>query len=359
MAGGMVQDNYPNWPVKAILRDGVMGLLARSYARSPFLQHQLVTALYRALLHREPDVEGLQAHVAALRGGMSLETLLGEFHRSDEFLRKFRPGDSMFPLDGAPAMEVQTSYSDAERDAIWAHIGEVWSGFGETDPYWSVMVHEDWRAAKMNRAETLDAFYRTGEAHAGRMWAWAARNQVALSEDMVCAEYGCGVGRVTHVLARRFRRVIAFDISQPHLDAARARLTAQGITNVDYVLVRGPGDLAALAGVDVFFSLIVLQHNPPPIMLDILDRAFAGLRPGGVAFFQVPTYALGYSFSVARYFETLAKEATMEMHFLPQRMVLQAGRRHDTHPLEVQPDAAIDHHGLWISNAFLMRKGPD
>ena len=32
---------------------------------------------------------------------------------------------------------------------------------------------------------------------------------------------------------------------------------------------------------DVFFSRIVLQHNPPPLMAAVLRSALAGLRPGG------------------------------------------------------------------------------
>src|SRR5690606_35365601 len=100
-------------------------------------------------------------------------------------------------------------------------------------------------------------------------------------------------------------RVVAFDISQNHIDAARRALEERGVTNVDFVLVRGPDDLRHLEGVDLFFSIIVLQHNPPPIIVDILKAAFEGLKPGGILYFQVPTYGADYSFIEKEYRDDL------------------------------------------------------
>src|SRR5271169_236009 len=67
-------------------------------------------------------------------------------------------------------------------------------------------------------------------------------------------------------------------------------LAAHGKCSRSRRLNRPKSSLARLTNVDLFFSIIVLQHNPPPVILGILDAAFAGLRPGGLAFFQVPTY---------------------------------------------------------------------
>ena len=151
-------------------------------------------------------------------------------------------------------------------------------------------------------------------------------------------EYGCGVGRCTVWLARRFRRVVAFDISQPHLDAARVATAARGIDNVEFVLVRGPDDLSALNGADVFYSILVLQHNPPPIAIDILDAVFRGLKRGGVAFFQIPTYADDYSFETEDYNTFVRAKKEMEMHFVPQRTIFDLAFRHGLRSVEVQPD---------------------
>ena len=56
-----------------------------------------------------------------------------------------------------------------------------------------------------------------------------------------------------------------------------------------------------IVGYDVFFSTIVLQHNPPPLIAYILRQVLTQLNAGGVAFFKVQTYGLGYSLLVFAY----------------------------------------------------------
>jgi SAM-dependent methyltransferase len=317
----------------------------------------VVTSIYEALLQRAPDSAGLKLYVDQLSAGESLTELLRKFLRSEEFLNISKlPTAPSFPLDGAPPMSIQISFSVAERRAMWDHIAEVWSNFGKTDPFWSVLTEERWRARHMNNEQILTRFYLTGEGEVRRLDAWLKRNGLDLGPEAICAEYGCGVGRITHALARRFHRIVAFDVSKPHLHAAESRLSGQGMKNTQFVLVRDEEDLGRLTGVNLFYSLIVLQHNPPPIIVDILRHAFVGLKPGGIAFFQVPTYSLSYSFSVAQYWENLAKEKTMEMHFLPQKVVLELARDHGVFPLELQPDWCVGHADRWISNTFLMQK---
>jgi len=106
----------------------------------------------------------------------------------------------------------------------------------------------------------------------------------------------------------------------------------------------------------LFFSIIVLQHNPPPVILGVLEAAFAGLRPGGVAFFQVPTYAAGYSFELVHYMENEGRGKSMEMHFVPQADILRLAKAHGVQPLEIRSDEKIGNYHQWLSNTFLMRK---
>jgi SAM-dependent methyltransferase len=317
----------------------------------------IVEALYRGLLGREAEPEGLRTHTERLRANRDLLSLLQDFTNSSEYkARSCCSPPPSFGLDGAPPMRVQTSCGPEERLALWSHIASVWSAYGETDPYWSVMTNPRWRAANMSNAKALSDFHATGEGDALRLDAWLRRNALFCDADAVCAEYGTGVGRVTSFLAGRFRRVITFDVSRSHLNIARDHLEGKGVHNVEYVLVRGEMDLERLTGIDVFYSILVLQHNPPPIMEEILDRAFDGLRPGGAAFFQIPTYSRDYAFSCAEHLSHIEKETVMEMHFLPQQSVFELGRRHDVFPLEIEPDWCIGHHDRWISSTFLMAK---
>ena len=188
-----------------------------------------------------------------------------------------------------------------------------------------------------------------------RLDKWLARNQLSLPANGTCAEYGCGVGRCTIWLAKRLSRVIAFDISEPHLRLAQARAESEGLNNIDFVHVRSKHDLLRMSGIDLFFSVIVLQHNPPPLIVSIMEQAFEGFKLGGVAYYQVPTYATGYSFDLEKYLGRTTDRG-MEMHFVPQRAIFDLAAERGLQPLEVSPDSMIGNFGRWISTSFLMTK---
>lgn len=313
-----------------------------------------VTLAYRAVLRRDPDPAGLADYAAALRGGRDMAWLVAILTASGEFqAAPHVPAGTrgLYPQDAAPPMQVQADCGPDELQRLWDRVAAVWSGLGESDAHWSVLTEDRFRAPVLDAA-ALAAFHETGEGEALRLEAWLRRAGVAPSTDWICAEFGCGVGRITRALARRFRQVVAFDVSAPHLGAAAMDLAAAGIGNVALTRVRGPADLAALDGVDLFYSVISLQHSPPPVIMDVLRRAFAGLRRGGCAFFQVPTYARGYAWPSRD-----AEQAGMEMHFVSQRAVLAAAHDAGLRVLEVQPDWCVGRDGEWISNTFLLRKG--
>ena len=105
------------------------------------------------------------------------------------------------------------------------------------------------------------------------------------SEDVV--ELGCGIGRLTRVLAARAASVRALDVSAEML--ARAREANPGLERVEWIHCDG----TALTGVadasaDVFFSHVVFQHVPSAdITYGYVDEIGRVLRPGGWAAFQV------------------------------------------------------------------------
>jgi 2-polyprenyl-3-methyl-5-hydroxy-6-metoxy-1,4-benzoquinol methylase len=318
-------------------------------------EEELVSLLYRSLLQRDPDPAGLSHHIQALKAGMSAEDIIKSFTRSEEFEGLPTRSFDGYPLDGAPPMRVDTDMTAPQSERLWAHVGKAWKNLGSSEPYWSVLTAPRWKIAQISLADAKREFYETGRNDLVRMEQWLARNGVDAPASGTCIEYGCGVGRCTAELARRFDRVIAFDVSEPHLALARAHIEEQGLTNVEFVHVRHEEDLQHLRDYDFFYSFIVLQHNPPPLILSILARAFDQLRPGGTAFFQVPTYALGYTFNLSAYLDQL-KKAEMEMHFVPQRAIFESALRHGMRPLEASPDGLTANFGRWISTTFLLSK---
>ena len=317
---------------------------------------ELVRATYRGILRRDPSPTEIAHYLDHLGAGKDAAWLMDRFVNSPEFGASRSTDGAAFPLDDAPPNAIQLDYGSDDLLALWRQVASVWAGFGEADPYWSVLTNERYLSKNMTSAAILDEFYASAAVEKHRLEAWLLRNDVTFAADAVCAEYGCGVGRITTALSDLFARVIAFDISEPHLRTAGTYLHSKAIENVELVLVRDPEDLRHLEGVDLFYSVIVLQHNTPPIMIEILRRAFTGLRPGGVAFFQIPTYSTGYSFSIEGYWRSIAEKREMEMHVLPQREVFRLAHQLGMRPLEVQPDWCVGMSGSWLSHTFLMRK---
>ncbi len=105
--------------------------------------------------------------------------------------------------------------------------------------------------------------------------------------DLRMLEIGCGVGRMTRMLARIFGHVTGVDISEEMI--RQGRLNTGGLNNVDLVL----GDGCSLTGLpdrsyDFAFSFIVFQHIPSySVISSYCKEVFRVLKPGGLFKFQV------------------------------------------------------------------------
>ena len=320
-----------------------------------FSEKEVVTALYRSLLGRTPDPAGLDGHIQGMRNNGLVHTFT-DFANSLEFRNRVVTTPSGVALTQKPAMDVQVHLSQADKGKLWAHVRRVWNGLGETELYYSVLTAPQFRAEEIQQSDRIENFYATGANDMAYFDAFLQRNGVVVPANAVVAEFGCGVGRVTRLLARRFSKVLAFDVSAPHLKAASERIKAENIKNVEFIALADPSGLNRLRDIDLFFSLIVLQHNPPPIIADILEHACRGLKPDGIAFFQTPIYGLGYTFKAEDYFEGHYKKSEMEMHFIPQREIFKIFQRANVMPIEVLQDGWVGNYDRWISNTFLARK---
>jgi SAM-dependent methyltransferase len=136
------------------------------------------------------------------------------------------------------------------------------------------------------RSPDLASFWAGGaEALDGMLAAVGAE----VHPDDVVVDIGCGVGRLTRVLAARTQRVIAVDVSAEML--AQARELNPGLGNVEWVHGDGRGLPGVRDGaVDACVSHVVFQHIPDPaITLGYVREIGRVLRPGGWAAFQVST----------------------------------------------------------------------
>jgi len=107
-----------------------------------------------------------------------------------------------------------------------------------------------------------------------------------------CVEIGCGPGRMTAVLAERFDRVVAVDVSDGMLERARAATTAR---NVEYRLVAGDYLDSVEDGIaDALVCYLVLQHLPERrVVMRYLEEFSRVLSSRGNAFVQLPVLRNG------------------------------------------------------------------
>jgi 2-polyprenyl-3-methyl-5-hydroxy-6-metoxy-1,4-benzoquinol methylase len=313
-----------------------------------------VVCAYRLFFDREPESEAVVAHYAAEVS--TLRALRELFLNSSEFRQNYEatmpPRPPRVPFNGPP-MQVEMGATPEQLTELFAKIGAQWEHLGQTEPHWSVLTNESYfqQNFQMNR----EAFYASGESELQMFDATLARAGVNRSGLQRCVELGCGVGRVTIGLAARFEQVLGMDVSAAHLEVAQAHVQGLGLTNLRLSHLQAIGDVAKLAPYDVLYSRMVLQHNPPPVAARLLRDLLAGLRPGGVAFLQLPTYRAGYRFALAEYLRQ-QNTTEMEMHYLPQAALLDLLAEQGCRVLELREDDAIGLSVIAVSNTLLVQK---
>lgn len=314
------------------------------------LTDEAVTWAYRLFLDREP--ESRQAVENMIANANNHQELRQIFLSSQEFQLHNRRNDFAVSLAGyEPPLPIDEVVDLGE---LFFHIQRVWNELGETEPHWSVLTAEKFKSARIE--ESRQEFFHSGLQDVAVLLRTLERNGIDPARLETCLEFGCGLGRLTCWLARNFVNVIGYDISRSHLQLAGDYLQEEGLDNVSLQHLDHPNKLRDLPRVDLAFSLIVLQHNPPPIIRLILEQIFKSLTPGGVAVLQVPTYELGYRFSLAEYLATAVRNPVMEFHVLPQKEVFAIATRQGCYPLEVLED---DKAGLEYgrrSNTFVIQK---
>jgi len=251
-----------------------------------------------------------------------------------------------------PKLEVETSAKPQELQDMWKAVRRAWERLGSDQPFHSVLTEARYLPGRF--AESEAEFWRSGETEANVLAGYLANLGLLRLGDASVLEYGCGVGRVTMALADQARQVNAYDFSESHLALARERGTALGRTNVRLMLIDSPLDIA-FEPCDLFYSRIVLQHNPPPIIGHLLRKLIHALRPGGVGVFQVPTYCVGYRFRVADYLSS-HRLLDMEMHCYPQPDLFSLIAQEGARIVQVRDDNATGRADLFVSNTFVILK---
>lgn len=280
-------------------------------------------------LHDAPSLgELLRRMLASRAAGRARIRQVGEVYWTGDW------GETRIDVDCPPD----------QLERLLAMVRETWSRLGRNDPLVSVMTNPIY-AAKNLTPERRAHFFATGADEAAAFTRICARNGLPARVPRLL-DFGCGVGRIGEHLLASTDHYTGVDISAAHLDLARERLgdTAELLLLPDFLA-------QADRRWDRIVSCLVLQHNPPPVMLWLLRRLLERLAPGGSAILQIPVQRFGYGFDLPAY---LADEAPrpMEMHVLPQRHIFRAAAEAGCQVLETFHDGRNSNRGLSYSFTF-------
>jgi SAM-dependent methyltransferase len=310
-----------------------------------------VRAGFRLILGREPESEEIVAQLAARYS--TLEEMRNAFLNSREFRATATAPDMAKTLDwqGAP---IETTASAAQMTQMLRHIESYWQALDEPEVHRPLYQDKGFWASDLAAIE--QDFYADGKDLARILRNTAERCGLSLDGHPVCFELGCGVGRVTVWLAELFDRIVAADISPLRLQLNKRALRYFQRTNVDHYCLESIDAVSSLPDYDVFFSVIVFQHNPPPIIVKLLKMILGKLRAGGIAYFQLPTFLKDYGFKVDEYLANAnGGTAHMEMHAIPQKLVFDIVRDAGCELLEIREDPWTESNAI-ISNSLLVHK---
>jgi SAM-dependent methyltransferase len=297
---------------------------------------------YRLLLNREPESSEVVEEL--LEGLSTYKEVRSAFVSCPEYRRRYPTAlDEINRVYWKPPPNVTVDVSKPVLAKLLNRLSDQWKKLGESDPYWSVLTHDDFRMQGMD-ADKLEEFYETGRVSAGIIELFEKKTETTVGRG-VCLELGCGVGRITAHLAEKFERVIAVDISPGNLAICKQYMEQLGLDNVETVLLESPNQLSTLGDFDFFYSVIVLQHNPPPIQKALLENVLKNIRKGGGCLFQTCGSLRDYSFSPEEYLQT--KEQVMDIHCLPKPVVLRLLHKNRLQVRDVEMDPWVDAFGSY------------
>lgn len=243
------------------------------------------------------------------------------------------------------------------KKKLYDSLEKSWKHMGENDPFYSVITNNQFKSENVSE-EVLENFYfGTGSK---QLCDFVNEQLKALKgksledfKELRGLDFGCGVGRNSIHLAPYFKELVGLDISEGVLLKAREICQKQNIKNIDFY--KSNDQITTFGKFDFIFSVITLQHIPPPLMKDYIHQLLSMLNPKGFAFLQLPIAAHGYRFLEKQHLEKEKKERSWNMHILPEKVVRKVISKENCTLLNLDLDFDVC-GGKWKSAFFTIEK---
>jgi 2-polyprenyl-3-methyl-5-hydroxy-6-metoxy-1,4-benzoquinol methylase len=155
-----------------------------------------------------------------------------------------------------------------------------WERLASEDPMWAILTNE----GKDVRRWSVDEFFATGEEEIRALLAELASLGLRLPAGRAL-DFGCGIGRLTQALGKRFEEIHGVDVSETMITLAR-RHDCLGDKCIYHLNFRPHLGVFDSNSFDFVYSSLVLQHIPPGLALHYVAEFVRVLKPGGLAVFQ-------------------------------------------------------------------------
>lgn len=161
---------------------------------------------------------------------------------------------------------------------------QTWERLGAADPLWAVLSTPGTRDGAWN----LPWFLETGRIDLGDVL--DLMSTVGVDFGRRALDFGCGVGRLTQVLAEHVGAAVGVDLAESMITLAhQLNQVGERVRFVHNDAERLPFDDDSF---DSALSLMVLQHLPPRLAVRAILELIRVVRPGGVLALQIPSHPL-------------------------------------------------------------------
>lgn len=155
-----------------------------------------------------------------------------------------------------------------------------WENNAEADAFWVILTDSKYYGRKWN----VDEFFATGDEEIGRVFNFMKERGIDVSSWGSFLDFGCGVGRNSKALRKRFDGGFGLDISDKMIELAQ-----KYVQGVKFIVNKSDClDQFANDSIDFIYSHIVLQHIPNEFKKKYMNDFLRIIKPGGLAVFQIP-----------------------------------------------------------------------
>jgi len=158
----------------------------------------------------------------------------------------------------------------------------MWDDLAALDPMWTILSRPDKIGNRWDEA----AFFATGEAEVTALFEFMANAGINPVRERAL-DFGCGIGRLTRALAKRFEQCDGIDISAAMIDAAVDR--NRDHHNIRWTVNETDDLVAYPSGAFTFvYTNITLQHLETESAIRYIAELLRVLAANGTLAFQMP-----------------------------------------------------------------------